>query len=156
MTAEGGKDLFSPAPDSRRAMALCIAMLVAADGRFTRDEETFVLQDVLPALNRLGDSRAESCGIKPQSPLTMTEFRLIYDACVSAIGPSGVPNDQFVSRVLATMTEAAYREPLFALMLKTALIDGLDPIREAGILHFCVEQWSLDAGEWPELQANGG
>ena len=39
MTGEDGKDLFSPAPNSRRAMALCVAMLVAADGRFSPGEE---------------------------------------------------------------------------------------------------------------------
>lgn len=146
-----GMDLFGPAPNSRRAMALCVAMLVAADGRFSEHEEDFVRSDVLPVLNRLGDQRARSHGLKPQSPLTAQEFRLIHDACVSAIGPSGVPDDQFVSRVLATVTEQDYRKALFGLMLETAIIDGLDPVREAGILRFCLEAWGLEPGAWPAL-----
>ncbi len=156
MTVKDGKDLFSPELNSRRAMALCVAMMVSADGRYSGDEEQFVAQEVLPALNELGDKRAKLRGVAPQSPLTLSEFRLIYDACVSAIGPRGVPDDQFVSRVLATVTEAEYRQPLFALMLKTAMVDGLDPIREAGILRFSLEAWGLAPGAWPELLVDIG
>lgn len=154
MTSDSGKDLFSPVPNSRRAMALCVAMLVAADGRFSEAEEALVRDEVLPALNTLGDQRAQTRQFSPQSPLAIAEFRLIHDACVSAIGPRGVPDDQFVSRVVATVTEAPYRQRLFGLMLKTALVDGLDPLREAGILRFCLVEWNLDPEAWPELTGN--
>lgn len=137
-------------------MALCVAMLVAADGRFSSAEETFVRDEVLPALNTLGDRRALANQATAQSPLTMVEFRLIHDACVSAIGPRGVPDDQFVSRVVATVTEAPWRQALFALMLQTALVDGLDPLREAGILRFCFSEWGLPPEAWPDLAGESG
>lgn len=151
MSTSEGRDLFSPAPNSRRAMALCVAMVVAADGRFSSDEEGFVMQVALPAINELGDQRARTRRLKPQTSLNIGEFRLIFDACLAAIGPSGVPDDQFVSRVLATVTETEYRSALFDLMLRTAIADGLDTTRDAGILRFCLEEWGLDPAAWPEL-----
>lgn len=147
-----GQDLFSPAPNSRRAMALCLAMVVAADGRFSDGEESFLEQEALPALNELGDERAHARRLKPQSPVRIHEFRVIFEACVAAIGPHGVPDDQFVSRVLASVTEPEYREKLFSLMVATAGSDGLDWSREAGLLRYCLETWGLEPSRWPQLE----
>lgn len=144
-------DLFSPAPNSRRAMALCIAMVVAADGRFSEAELDHILTVALPALNQLGDERAKARRLKPQRPVRIHEFRTIYKACVAAIGVRGVPDDQFVSRVLATVTEPENRTLLFDLMVRTACSDGLDPSRELGLLRYCTEVWGLEPSRWPQL-----
>lgn len=151
MVSDAGHDLFSPAPNSRRAMALCLAMVVAADGRFSKGEESYIAETALPALNRLGDERARARRLKPQSPVTLQEFRLIYAACVAAIGPGGVPDDQFVSKVLGTVTEEEYRAELFSLMLETAVSDGLEPGREAGLLRYSLQAWGLDPARWPQI-----
>ncbi len=132
-------------------MALCLAMVVAADGRFSTGEEGFVEREALPALNRLGDERARARRLKPQPPVRIHEFRVIYDACVAAIGARGIPDDQFVARVLASVTEPEYCERLFALMVETASSDGLDWSREAGLLRYCLETWGLEPARWPQL-----
>ncbi len=151
MSEAGGTDLFSPAPNSRRAMALCLAMVVSADGQLSSGEEAFLASEALPALNALGDERARARRLKPQSPVGMREFKEIFEACVAAIGSRGVPDDQFVRRVLDTVTEREYRTRLFDLMVQTAISDGLDPGREAGLLRFCLETWGLDTARWPQL-----
>lgn len=154
MEQDFGYDLFSPAPNSRRAMALCLAMVVAADGRFSGDELEFLLTEALPRLNQLGDERAHARRLKPQSQLFIREFRSIHAACVAAIGERGIPDDQFVARVLATVTEPDYRERLFDLMLQTACSDGLDREREAGLLRYCLETWGLEPDRWAQLKAD--
>lgn len=143
MQTDTGYDLFNPAPNSRRAMALCLAMVVAADGRFTEAESEHVLTVALPAINKLGDERAKARRLKPQSLVRIHEFRSIYAACIAAIGAQGVPDEQFVARVLATVTEPDCRERLFELMLQTARSDGLDPGSELGLLRYCSVTWGL-------------
>lgn len=152
MQSDVNYDLFSPAPNSRRAMALCLAMVVAADGKFSDEELDHILKVSLPAVNQLGDERAKARRLKPQSPVRIHEFRTIYTACVAAIGVRGVPDDQFVSRVLATVTEPECRDQLFELMVRTACSDGLDPGRELGILRYCGESWGLESGRWTQLE----
>lgn len=154
MRMETGYELFSPAPNSRRAMALCLAMIVAADGRFSESELAHILSVALPEINQMGDQRARARRLKPQRPVMIHEFRSIYDACVLAIGGSGVPDDQFVARVLATVTEPESREQLFDLMMRTACSDGLDLRRELGLLRYCSEVWGLEPGRWAELAAD--
>ncbi|MEM7284406.1 MAG: hypothetical protein AAF438_22630, partial [Pseudomonadota bacterium] len=102
-------DYFRPQSNGRRAIALTVAMMVAADGRYTTKEAQHVSVRSIGAINDWGKRCEEKYALKTEPEMTTSEFLLVLDACARRVELTSGPDDDFVGRVLAVVSERAAR-----------------------------------------------
>ena len=145
-------DYFKPQSNGRRAIALTVAMIVAADGRYTTKEAQHISVRSIDAINDWGLRCEQKYGLAEEPELTHSEFLLVLDACARRVELTSGPDDDFVSRVLSVLSERAARLVAMQLMQEVAVSDGLDERNEKGILVHAMQSWNISSSDLGNFQ----
>lgn len=147
-------DCFQPQPNGRRAMSLAVAMIVAADGRYTSKEAHHISVRSLSSINDWGLLSEKKYSLKQEPEVTSSEFLLILDACARRIELTSGPDGSFVQEVLAVVTETPAQLATMQLMQEAAVSDGLDERNEKGILVHAMQAWNISSADLGGFQKN--
>lgn len=145
-------DPLSPQSNGRRAMALAVAMIIAADGEYSARESEHVYGRAIGSINTWGALSEKNNSLIIEPALSISEFRTILSACRGHIEKTAGPNEQFVDAVLSLLTEKNARVAALQLMQEAAISDGLDERNEKGILVHAMRTWEVSSTDLGDFQ----